>query len=59
MKQIIGYVLLTFVIIVFLLLLFGLGLIIWTRLLGIPCWAFDGGIVNDAITREIIERCNI
>ena len=59
MKPIIDYVVWIFPVTLVSLLLFGLGLIAWTRLFGVPCWAFDGGVINDTITREIIERCNI
>lgn len=41
----------------FTLALFGVGFVIWSHTFGIPCWAFDGGVINDTITREAIERC--
>ena len=38
--------------------LFGIVLIAWTRWFGVPCWAFNGGSINDSITREVIARCS-
>lgn len=37
--------------------IFGIGLLMWSSLFGIPCWTFNGGMINDTATREIIERC--
>lgn len=52
------YILMAFPIAICGLMVFGAGLIIWTEVFGVPCWAFDGATINDSVTREILERCS-
>lgn len=44
-------------IIIPLLLLFLAGFIIYSRLFGIPCWAFDGASMNTTWAQEMILKC--
>jgi len=39
--------------------LFGIGLILWALLFGVPCWTITGYEINDTVTREIMARCGV
>ena len=39
------------------LVIFIVGFIAYLYFFGVPCWAFDGGAINNSATREVIERC--
>lgn len=41
------------------LLSFLLVFIVYSLAFGVPCWVSDSGIINDSMTREIINRCNL